>query len=283
MKLRSYAKINIGLRVVGKRPDGLHNIETIYHVIDLFDELSLEAANDVTVHSNIPSLDADPTNLCVRAANLLRQTYGVTDGVRMVVNKQIPLGAGLGGGSSNAAATLRGLNKLWNLAVPDEELQRLALSLGSDVPFFIHGGTAFAQGRGEILESLNEDNPYVIAIVSPSIHVSTAWAYGALDLSVERNGYNLRDIFRKFLRDGTAAGLENDFERIVFARYPEIGAIKASLLNSGAIISLMSGSGASVWGFFPDDVAATAAMARFPKSYRTFLTRPLVRHVSEVH
>jgi 4-diphosphocytidyl-2-C-methyl-D-erythritol kinase len=277
MKIRSYAKINIGLRVTAKRPDGYHNLETVFHTIDLFDTITLTQANELSIRSNIQALDIDPTNLCLRAATVLQREFGITQGVRMQLEKNIPIGAGLGGGSSNAAAVLLGLNQLWNLSLPFDQLSKLSLSLGSDVPFLLQGGTAYATGRGEILDPMKTELPFWIAIVVPPIHVSTAWAFEALHLPNHHSRPSPREIFLNFLKHGDNASIENDFESVVFRRHPEISVVKRRLLESGALLALMSGSGSSVFGLFAKEEQAQEALRNYSHPYRTFLTAPHFR------
>lgn len=277
MKVRAYAKINLGLHVLGKRSDGYHNIETVFRLIDLYDELEIVQSDQGTYFSsNKPELSNDGTNLCLRAAHLLRDLTGCHMGVEMKLTKRIPIGAGLGGGSSDAAATLKGLTKLWSLDINPEELQTISESLGSDVPFFFTGQTAHATGRGEILESFALPLPYSILVATPPIHVSTAWAYSSLRLAENRNQPKLRDLLSGTIRDTGALRREltNDFEETVFRQYPEILRLKETIFSGGAEVALMSGSGSSVFGFFSSAENARTVASNLPTHYFTSVTEP---------
>jgi len=277
MRVRAYAKINLGLHVLGKRSDGYHSIETVFRLINLYDELEM-VQNDQGIHfsSNDPRLSDDRTNLCLRAANLLRDLTGSHTGVEMRLTKRIPIGAGLGGGSSDAAATLRGLTKLWSLDISTEELQTISATLGSDVPFFFTGLTAYATGRGELLESMVLPIPYSILVATPPIHVSTAWAYSSLKLNPAQKRPNLRDLLTASLRDPAElrSKLTNDFEETVFQKHPEIKELKEKLLNGGADLALMSGSGSSVFGLFSSAEKARELASAIADGCTTSVTEP---------
>ncbi|HTY37090.1 MAG TPA: 4-(cytidine 5'-diphospho)-2-C-methyl-D-erythritol kinase [Bacteroidota bacterium] len=277
MKVRAYAKINLGLHVLGKRSDGYHSIETVFRLIDLYDELEV-VGNDSGTHftSNRPELSEDRSNLCVRAAQLLRDLTGSHMGVEMRLTKRIPIGAGLGGGSSDAAATLKALTQLWSLDISNDELQTISQSLGSDVPFFFSGQTAYATGRGELLENFVLPMPYAIVVATPNIHVSTAWAYSSLRLGGKKERPNLKDVLTGKIRDIEAlrSTLVNDFEPTVFENFPEIRALKDELLSSHADLALMSGSGSSVFGLFSSVERARAAAAQLADRNVTSVTEP---------
>ncbi len=276
MKLLAYAKINIGLHILGKRPDGFHNLETVFHEIDLFDEIILEHAARLILDADSSLVPIDDSNLCLRAAFLLQKEKETKQGAKISLKKNIPVGAGLGGGSSNAATVLRGLNILWNLNLSIDTLKNLAAQLGSDVPFFIEGGSAYATGRGEIVKPLRLEIPYWIALVTPPIHVSTAQAYGHLHLHRDGMTTRFHDVLAKNMKDPKALQkeLENDFESSVFEAYPDIRNAKRLLLSAGSVFSMMSGSGSSVFGFFLNEREARDALASFPKGYQTALTAP---------
>ncbi len=276
MLLRAYAKINLGLRVLEKRKDGFHNIETLFHRVDLFDELTLEpAADSISMTGAGLAVPLDEENLCWKAIELLRTEMGTTFGAAIHLDKRIPVGAGLGGGSSDAAAILTALPSLWQHPVDASTLADVALRIGSDVPFFLHNRSAFAQGRGEQLSFVNISVPYWIVLVTPSIHISTKWAYAQL------SGVNGSRRRSKAFYDGTTctvaplpALMENDFETVIFAAYPEIAVLKRDLLSGGAAYALLSGSGSSVFGLFEKEDAARLAEERFQKKYLVSLTQP---------
>ncbi|MBI4429153.1 MAG: 4-(cytidine 5'-diphospho)-2-C-methyl-D-erythritol kinase [Ignavibacteriales bacterium] len=276
MTIRSYAKINLGLRILRKRPDGFHDIETIFRQIDNYDEIRLyPAGSDIVLETNDPNVPTGVNNLCVKAAYLLRDITGVEKGVRIQLTKNIPIGAGLGGGSSNAAATLKGLVKFWGLALRPHELKRIALNLGSDVSFFLEGGSALATGRGEVLEHFDLPLPSWILVVTPPLRISTSWAYAHVTLA-EAPVNHLKSFIVDFARTPTTyvEHIRNDFEPLIFATYPEVASIKEMLLQEGADFALMSGSGSSVFGLFSHDETANMAALKFSKSFYTSLTAP---------
>jgi 4-diphosphocytidyl-2-C-methyl-D-erythritol kinase len=276
MTLQAYAKINIGLYILGKRSDGYHDLETIFHEIDLFDEIDLKPHKTLEVNADSILVPIDESNLCLKAANILQKERKVKEGVMIQLRKNIPIGAGLGGGSSDAAAVLRGLNELWKLKLSNLQLRAIAGQIGSDVPFFIDGGNAYASGRGEILEHFSLDIPFWIAVVTPLIHISTTWAYSHLKLQRDGKGSELRTkIVKNIANTKKISSLaQNDFEQSTISVYPEIGRLKEKLNEHGAVFSLMSGSGSSVFGFFESEKKALDALGLFPKNYQTSLTAP---------
>ena len=276
MTLQAYAKINIGLYVLGKRSDGYHDLETIFHEINLFDEIDLEPHKTLEMNADSILVPIDESNLCLRAANILQKERKIKEGAMIQLRKNIPIGAGLGGGSSDAAAVLRGLNDLWKLKLSNHQLRTIAEQIGSDVPFFIEGGNAYASGRGEILEHFSLDIPFWIAVVTPLIHISTTWAYGHLKLQRDGKGSELRTKIAKYLSNPKKIPtlVQNDFEQSTVKIFPEIGRLKEKLKEQGAVFSLMSGSGSSVFGFFESEKKALDALALFPKNYQTSLTAP---------
>ncbi len=274
--LRSFAKINIGLRILSKRSDGYHNLETVFYEVEPHDTLKFAESTSLSLLTNNPAVPSDETNLCFKAAKLLQQKTGCKRGASIVLEKSIPMGAGLGGGSSNAAATLVGLNKLWNLQLSNDELLSVAIELGSDVPFFLLGGCAYATGRGEQLQRCNLKVPYWILVVTPPIHVSTAWAYQSLKVELPQapTDYHLRlqDAIRK--PEELCSLVINDFEKTVMLQYPDIGTLKNQLLENGALFTLLSGSGSSVFAFFKAEEEALQFVKTLPSSYFYALTSP---------
>ncbi|MGD0037048.1 MAG: 4-(cytidine 5'-diphospho)-2-C-methyl-D-erythritol kinase [Bacteroidota bacterium] len=283
MKLRAYAKINIGLNVLDKRSDGYHDLETVFHEIDCFDEIELQRHDKVAMTADSILVPVDGSNLCLSAANLLQKEKHVRQGVLIHLKKNIPVGAGLGGGSSDAAAVLCCLNQFWELKLSNNQLRVLAAQIGSDVPFFINGGTAYATGRGEILEFFSLTLPFWIAVVTPLIRISTAWAYD--HLVVKRNGkasgLQIKLVKQISNPQKLASVIQNDFEISVFKIYPELNRIKKKLIEMGAVFSLMSGSGSSMYGFFENDKKALAALSSFPKNYQTSITAPSFKSIHE--
>jgi 4-diphosphocytidyl-2-C-methyl-D-erythritol kinase len=203
--------------------------------------------------------------------------------VQIQLQKNIPIGAGLGGGSSDAAATLVGLNQLWNLRLGQDQLNHFALLLGSDVPYFVSRGSAYATGRGELLEYFPLDLPYWIVIVYPNLHISTTWAYQQLDLrngdshrAVRSTESSIKDILVELIPHPRRliTSLMNDFEPTILAAHPEIGQIKKKLYDLGAEFAQLSGSGSSVYGLFIQEEEATHAISKLKNGYQTFITPP---------
>lgn len=273
----AHAKINIGLYVVERRPDGFHNIETVFHRIAVADALRLEPAAAIRVTSSSPEAPSDQTNICYKAAAVLQTHLGMTQGVHIHIEKHVPVGAGLGGGSADAACVLRELPRLWKGAVPEAMLRTMALKLGSDVPYFLSPGSAVAAGRGELLTYFDLDVPYSILLCNPGIHVATGWAYGQITPGTADKPADLVAVVREGMRDPAVLRerLRNDFEPVVFKAHPEVRAIKEQMLAAGAVFAMMSGSGSTVYGFFRDEPTAHRCAAPFAAAgYRTFVTPP---------
>ncbi len=242
-------KINLGLTIVGKRNDGFHNLETIFYPIALKDVLEIIQAENFTIKTTgIPIDGNSEKNLCVKAYQLLRQKFDLPP-IYMHLHKTIPLGAGLGGGSSDGAAALLLLNQKFQLGLTQNELLDLALQLGSDCPFFILNQPCLATGRGEKLHPLQipELTGLRIVIINPGIHINTGWAFSQIKTAPA--SASLQSIISKPVAEWKNT-LRNDFEQAVFTTHPEIKIIKEELYNKGALYAAMSGSGASVFGIF---------------------------------
>lgn len=268
--LAAPAKVNLGLEVLRRRADGFHDINTLFAAVELHDDLHLRSRADgailCTVEGN-PDLPSDRSNLCVRAAEELRLKLGDPAlGLDIMLRKRIPIGAGLGGGSSDAAGVLMGAASLWGADPDDAGLPEIAAALGSDVPFFLMGGTARAGSRGEILEPLRVDLPYGVLLVNPGIHIPTPWAYRAVGRSGERSASDLPALLRAGLADPSLLrqGVVNDFEPAIFAAYPVLLELKERLYGRGALFALMSGSGSTMFGLFATEVEAADAATGFP-------------------
>jgi len=265
LKRQAPAKLNLGLHVLRKRPDGFHDLETVFLRIPWADVLTARPSRSVELTCSDPFLTTDEANLVMKAALRLAEAVGVEQGAALHLDKRLPHGAGLGGGSSDAAATLRLLADFWTLDLPDETLHRLALALGSDVPFFLGPAAAYATGRGEILAPLRDPAtgavyrmPYALVVVVPPVRVSTAAAYARVRPHATDRP-DLRALVRSNDLARWRAELVNDFEKPIFERYPEIQTIKEELLEAGAGYAAMSGSGSAVFGVFEDEDKATAA------------------------
>lgn len=271
---RAYAKINLGLLVLEKRPDGYHDIETVFHRINLYDEIGFSPSSNIIIESSSKEPPSDERNICFKSAELLRRHLGINAGVKISIQKKIPVGAGLGGGSSDAATVLRHLPSFWGKTVSEDGLLILALQLGSDVPYFLHSGSALARGRGEALATFHLDVPYTILLCNPGIHISTAWAYQHVQPQLRQA--DLKELVRRGMQNSSQlAALTNDFESAVFTEYPAVKEVKERMLRNGAVFSLMSGSGSTVYGLFDDEGTARKAAADFNAlGFRAFLTEP---------
>lgn len=243
--------MNLVLEVLGKRADGYHELSTVLQAVDLFDRLVLEEDETLTLRTSDPALPTDEGNLAVRAARLLREAARVGRGARITLDKRIPVAAGLGGGSSDAAATLWGLNRLWGLRWSERRLAELAAALGMDVPFFLDGGRALATGRGERLEPLGASPALALVLVTPDFPLSTREVYGRVPEGLRDDGRRTKGLIQALAsRDSSrvAASLYNALEAVVEPGHPEIGRIKRALQGAGALGSVMSGSGPTVLG-----------------------------------
>jgi 4-diphosphocytidyl-2-C-methyl-D-erythritol kinase len=279
LTLKSPAKINLFLKVQNKREDGYHEIVSLMQAIDLEDEIIFEKINrGVEISTDHPDCPADNHNLAFKAARLLLDESEIKGGVRIHIKKRVPIAAGLGGGSSNAAAALKGVNRLFGLEVSLAKLHLLASRLGSDVPFFLGSGQALATGRGEMLKPVSIFRDYWLVLVYPAFKVSTQWAYQRFKIPLTRkeNKFNLnflenRDSFFEALPD-----FDNDLEETVKERYPVIGQIEDTLTSSGAIKSSMSGSGPTVYGVFEQQPKAEEVASKIRRGdWEVFLTQPI--------
>ena len=250
LTVRAYAKVNLTLEVLGRRPDGYHEIVSVMQTVDLHDVVKLTPADDVTLACDRPGLDT-PGNLVYRAAAALRAETGIREGVHIELRKAIPTSAGLGGGSSDAAATLVGLRRLWRLDMPVSDLTPLAASLGSDVPFFLRGGTAMVQGRGERVRPLPATNLEWLLIVTPAIEVSnkTATLYSALSRFNFSGGHLTRKLEARIRGGGDVPPqlLFNAFDDVAEEAYPGIREYLGALHSLGAREVHLAGSGPSLY------------------------------------
>lgn len=256
------AKINLGLQVTGRRPDGYHELVTVMQTLELADEVSVEAAPTVSGRPSLPGL-APEDDLALRAAHLLRRTLGVTSGARVSVEKRIPAAAGLGGGSSDAAAVLAALNQLWKAGVDHARLSQIAAELGSDVPFLVRGGTALATGRGEHLKDLPPAPMRHVVLVRPDSPLATADVYAGLRPSEWSDGKRTMGLARA-LADGELCEdlMCNDLAPAAIRLTPVVGDILDELRAAGAHPVLMAGSGATCFGLFTDISTAENAVER---------------------
>jgi 4-diphosphocytidyl-2-C-methyl-D-erythritol kinase len=260
------AKINLGLHVLRQRQDGYHDVETVLHRIDWADTIIAEPAENLSMTCPDPALPTDEENLCLQAAHQLRKSFGVTGGARLHLEKRVPYGAGLGGGSSDAAATLRLLTRLWELEVRPEQLHDVAAQLGADVPFFLYDApAAYATDRGDELTPLRDDGtpyrlPFPILVVVPSLEISTPEAYGHVSPH-DRSRPHLPSVVRSNALARWRSALTNDFEAPMSEVYPPVDTARQWLWASGAGYVSLSGSGAAVYGVFESTERAEAALA----------------------
>ncbi len=263
LTLLAPAKLNLHLKVVGRRPDGMHELVTLMQPLSLADRLVLEPGGEgISFTCDVAGLQED--NLVERAARLWFRAAGLEAGVSLRLEKNIPVAAGLGGGSSDAAATLLGLNRLYGQPLDMARLQDLAAALGADVPFFLHGVTALCTGVGDRVEPWPHYRRWHYLLVNPGIEVSTAWVYGQLDLAWTIRP-NLNKIYRLPSGDSPLEDLlVNDLEEVTIRAYPELEAIKETLSRAGARGVLMSGSGPTVFGVFDSAARAQQAAGGLP-------------------
>ena len=261
MILHSFAKINLSIHLLGKRPDGYHEIVTLMETVDLADDVEVSGQEGgTTVTCSDPAVPVDERNLAHRAADLVRDRYGLGGrGVRVHIEKRIPVAAGLAGGSGNAAAMLHGLNALWSLGLGEEDLMGLAAELGSDVPFCLYGGVAVASGRGEKVAWLDAAGSRHYVLVCPPLEVASGWAYGRSKLELTKDGSCINlvsSVMQAGDVDRLASCLHNDLEPAVRAAFPEITRARGLLTDAGLEGILMSGSGPAVFGLASGRAAA---------------------------
>lgn len=254
--LKAPAKINWFLRIINKRDDGYHNIFSFMQCIGIYDTLRFERADTIELISNLTI--SPEHDLVYKTASLLKQYSSYRGGAKITLQKAIPVSAGLGGGSSDAAYTLLGLNELWGLGLEREELRAIGLEIGSDIPFFLYSSPALVEGRGEQITQMNLDaSSMVLLLVKPPVAVSTAWAYSLFDqirhTELTKKPIDIKLFCRVFVKKdfvSLSTMLKNDFETVVFKEYPDIEKIKKRMLENGAFVSSMTGSGPTVFGVF---------------------------------
>ena len=269
IRVRAHAKINLYLNVVGKREDGYHNLETIFHSIGLHDDviISKQEAKNITVHCEHPGVPCDSRNLAYQAAQLLSDAVGGIGGIAIDIHKRIPVAAGLAGGSANAAAVLHGVNELFGLGLTQETLMHFGAQLGADVPFCLHGGAALGLGIGDQLTRLPALPDLPLLLLNPGIEVSTAAIFKKLNFPLttrEKDSIIIRTYIEKGDLLSIGKNLYNLLEVPVFSKHPEIAALKTELsTQSGCCGALMSGSGATLFAMMHDSEAARQSKSHF--------------------
>ena len=269
IRVRAHAKINLYLDVVGKREDGYHNLETIFHSIELHDDVIIrkQATKGITVYCEHPGVPRDSSNLAYRAAHLLNDTVNGIGGITIDIHKRIPVAAGLAGGSANAAAVLHGVNELFGLNFTQETLMQFGAQLGADVPFCLHGGAALGLGIGDQLTRLPALSDVPLLLLNPGIEIPTATVFRKLNFSLTTRG-KTGIIIKTCLEKGDVIGigknLYNLLEVPVFSQYPEVAALKTELsTQTGVCGALMSGSGATVFAVMHNGDAARRSESHF--------------------
>lgn len=281
---KAYGKINIGLDVLRKRSDGYHEVKMIMQTVSLYDRITItrnKNSSDIVLETNLNFLPTNENNIVYKAAKLIKDEFGISDGLSIKLEKHIPVAAGMAGGSTDAATTLELLNTMYSLNLSKDDLMKRAVTLGADVPYCILKGTALSEGIGEVLTPLKQLMPCYILIVKPPIYVSTKFVYENLRINELKSHPDIDGIV-----DAISAGdletmsqkMGNVLESVTEDNYPVISSIKKLMTQNGAISSLMSGSGPTVFGIYDNEdkinQAATFFKTNYP-SYRTYVTKPI--------
>lgn len=282
LTIHAHAKINLGLDVIGKLENGYHELKMIMQTLNLYDKLTFSRREDsnIILTSNLSSLPCNDNNLIIKAAKLMTERFHLTQGVDIKLSKHIPIAAGMAGGSSDAAVTLKAMNELFDLGLSLKELMDLGVTLGADIPYCLLEGTALSEGIGEILTPLPAMPKCNILIVKPNVNVSTKFVYQNLKLTNETIHPDIDgmvDAIKQNDLSGILSRLGNVLETVTIPKCPKVAEIKSEMLELDALGSLMSGSGSTVFGIFPNHATAKAAYDKFKKGpYRshTFLTLP---------
>ncbi|MFC2160298.1 4-(cytidine 5'-diphospho)-2-C-methyl-D-erythritol kinase [Acidobacteriota bacterium] len=276
MRVRSFAKINLGLEVIRKRPDNYHDLLTLFQCVDLCDILDFvpNAQGKICLKGKHPELPWDKKNIIYQAAALLKERFHVSSGVEIHVRKNIPVGGGLGGGSSNAAMTLHSLNTIWDLRCSKEELEDVGRMLGADIPYFLNGGLCLGQGKGDELIPIEDLDPFYCVLVFPELSIMTSSIYKRLSTLTSEDK---KSKIIKFLNNLEYGSLENGLEETIFFVHPQLREIKRLFYKMGAELSLVSGSGSTVFGLFLQEKKALEAYNRLKKTVSLSLVKPLSR------
>ncbi len=281
--LPSFAKINLSLHVLGKRADGFHELFTVFQTVSLHDDISFTESGRISLSCSNKYIPTNEKNLIVQAAHLLDKRSGGGKGAAMHLKKRIPAPGGLGGGSSNAAVALIGLKRLWNLDISAEDLHSMAAELGSDVPFFLYGGSAIGTGRGTEIQPIRDVQEPHMLIVTPNKRVSTAKAFARINAEnlTSEAAESILNVCRSDAEslDLRHSALRNDIEAAVFAAFPEIERAKEWLIELGAVNALMSGSGASVFAVFDKEETRQTALKALDDevNWRKFAVAAILR------
>jgi len=280
MKIKAYAKINIALDVVGKRKDGYHLLRMIMQAIDLYDTIEIEKIDSgINLKCNKHYVPTDERNLAYKAAKLFKETYSIDEGVDITLDKNIPVSAGLAGGSTDAAGVLKLMNKIFDVNADDDELKALGLKLGADVPYCISGGTALCEGIGEQITQLKQFNDKILILIKPPFGVSTKEVYKNFDLSRVIFHPKIEELIEKMESDDiyfVANNMKNLLENVTLKKHRVISNIKEEVKLNGSIGTMMSGSGPTVFAFFDDMLKAQTCYDNMKKKYKdVFITRTI--------
>ena len=271
----SFSKVNIGLKVLSQRDDGYHNIYTIFQELNFGDSIDIEKReHGFKIIANVDWIPTNKSNICYKAYTEIKKEFSEVKGIHIKIDKKIPIGSGLGGGSANAAALLKGIKNIYKLEVTESKLEEIGGEVGADVPFFIRGKTQLGEGIGDKLTQLPKAIIGTYLLVIPKISIRTEWAYSVIKNRLNNQNKNAK--FSSFINEDYSSLqiFENDFEQIVIPAYPEIGAIKSKLLNLGARFASLSGSGSTVYGVYDDEASAKEAELLFHTSHQTILANP---------
>ena len=280
MKIKAYGKVNISLDVVGKREDGYHLLSMIMQNIDLYDEIEVEKQEcGIILECNKSYVPVDNRNLAYKAAEIFKERYDIVDGVKINIEKNIPVSAGLAGGSTDAAAVLKVMNKLFNVNATEEELMELGLKLGADIPYCIHGGTALCEGIGEIITPIKPFRDKIVVLGKPAFGVSTKEVYKNFNLEKVKQHPKTAEIINDIENDDlnfVASNMKNLLENVTLRKHKILIKIKEEMNACGAINSMMSGSGPTVFAFFDDMLKAQRCFEKMKKKYSdVFITRTI--------
>lgn len=280
MLIKAYAKINLSLDVIGKREDGYHMLRMLMQTIDLYDVLNInKAAEGINITSNKAYLPTDDRNLCYKAAKLFIEKYEITGGIDIDIKKNIPVAAGLAGGSTDAAAVLKAMRDIYEIKASDDELMELALKIGADVPYCINGGTALCEGIGEKITKLNSFKNHILVVIKPPFGVSTKEVYQNLDISKIYKHPNTEYLVSAIEEDDldyVSKNMKNILENVTLRKHSILKDIKNSMIKHGALGAMMSGSGPTVFAFFEDMLKAQNCYDKLKLKYNeVFITRTI--------
>jgi 4-diphosphocytidyl-2-C-methyl-D-erythritol kinase len=280
MLVKAYGKINISLDIVGKREDGYHLLKMIMQNVDLYDSISIEKCNkDINISCNKPYIPTDEKNLIYKAAKLFMDTYNITEGINIYLKKNIPVAAGMAGGSADAAAVFKALRQLFKIDVDENELMKLGVKIGADIPYCIVGGTALCEGIGDIVTPLSPFKNHILVLVKPNFGVSTREVYKGIDIS-KIYKHPDTDALIKAMEEGklqdVCNSMKNLLENVTLRKYPVLKRIKEDMVKMGAMGAMMSGSGPTIFAFFEDMLKAQRCYDKFKTQYKeVYITRTI--------